>query len=93
MFFDHIFSLFDLDDVKNILTGLTVKGIKNIMNLIGTPTEDLTTLEWIDIEGVHYLTRAKTKLLKSIQSWICWESAKGLSLLVCSHSTFMMIFC
>ena len=50
MFFDHIFSLFDTDDVKNILIYLTVKGIRNLMDFIGTPTEDSTAIEWIDMK-------------------------------------------
>ena len=65
MFFDHIFSLLDSDDVRNMLIGLTEEGIENLMDFIGTPTEDLTTLEWIDIEDVQYLSRAETRLLKS----------------------------
>ena len=35
-----------------------------------TLIEDLAALEWIDGEGVHYLSRGDTRLLKSIHSWI-----------------------
>lgn len=72
-FFQHILSLFDNDDIVNILTALEEEGIKNLMDFIGTPTEDLAALEWIDHEGAHYLSRSETRLLKSIQSWIHWE--------------------
>ena len=62
LLFNHIFSLLHPDDVKDILIGLTKKGIKNLMDFIGTPTIDLTTLEWINIEGAYYLTRDETRL-------------------------------
>ena len=73
-FYHHILSLFDDEPIINILTALEYEGIKNLMDFIGTPPEDLVNLEYIDSEGVHYLTRAETRLLKSIHSWISWES-------------------
>ena len=67
-YFEHIFNLFDSDDVKNILQALKEEGIKNLMDLVGTLNEDLLALEWFDNEGAHYLSRAETRLLKSIRS-------------------------
>ena len=58
-FYQHIISVFDPTEIKNIFVASKEEGIKSLMDFIGTPAEDFASLEYFDEEGVPYLMRTE----------------------------------
>ena len=72
-FLDHILGLFE-DKTKNIRLGFDEEVLDTLLDFIGTPVEELVTMEWTDDEDVvHKLTKPNIRLLQNIHAWILWE--------------------
>ena len=72
-FLDHILSLFGTQAVE-IKLALEQEVLLTLMDFIGTPIDDLVTMEWNDEEDkTHKLNRPTIRLLKNIHAWILWE--------------------
>ena len=72
-FLDHILEIFGTQ-IKNIKLGLEEEVLNTLLDFIGTPVDELATMEWIDDENNrHSLTKANIRLLRNMHAWILWE--------------------
>ena len=71
-FLDHVLGLFE-DQTKNIKAALEEEVLVTLIDFMGTPIEDLITMEWTDEEfKIHFLTKPSIRLLKNIHAWVLW---------------------
>ena len=74
-FYVYLLSLFDDDEIFSARKGLQTEFGENpsLSQFIGMPPEDFSRMEYTGTDGLIYMSKRDTRLIKSIHSWIRYE--------------------